>query len=315
MMSVETRLRLGLVGLVALAVVTVAGAGAFVLLDRFGAIEESEIGRDVDRARTAIADYLVVLKGKAGDWAQWDESYEFIANPSTDFVERNVPTNSLVQLDLNLVVFLDAGGKTVFAKGVDAATGNTMPVPPPFDRQVPRESPLLQDAAVGGVVGMLMVDGKCLLAAARPILTSEGHGPARGTLIFGRFVDDPFIERMRGLAHVDLSFRPYDSEPMPRDFREGRDALETFDDVYVQRIDSGRMAAYALIPGLDSRPALVLRVETPRLAHEAAVSALLSLVGIAAGAFVVFGVLAWLLARRWLALRPVPAAPPSASVP
>jgi hypothetical protein len=75
------------------------------------------------------------------------------------------------------------------------------------------------------------------------------------------------------------------------------------------------MAAYALIPGLDSRPALVLRVETPRRVHEAAMSALLSLVGIAAGAFVVFGLLAWLLARRWLARRPAPAAPSSAAVP
>jgi sensor domain CHASE-containing protein len=312
--SVESRLRLGLAGLVALAVVTVAGAGAFVLLDRFGDIEEQEIAGHVGRAKTALADYLVVLKGKAGDWAQWDESYEFVAQPSDDFVQRNVPTNSLVQLDLNLVAFLDAEGKTVFAKAVDAATGNTVPVPAPFDRQVPRDSPLLQPVdPIGGVSGLLMVDGKCLLAAARPILTSEGRGPARGTLIFGRFADGPFVERLRGLAHLDLSFHPYDGDPLPRDFREARDALEGFGDIHVRKLDSDRMVAFALVPGLNSRPALVLRVEMTRPVHAAAQSSLFWLVVVAAGAIVVFGLLAWLLAGRWFARRP--ASPGGAAVP
>ena len=94
----------------------------------------------------------------------------------------------------------------------------------------------------------MMIDGRCLFLAARPILTSDGHGPARGTLVFGRFLDDLFVERLRSVARLELSFQPFDADPMPEGFRRARDALKTFDDVRIEEAEGGRIAAFGLLP-------------------------------------------------------------------
>ncbi|MBI5502157.1 MAG: hypothetical protein HY907_18075 [Deltaproteobacteria bacterium] len=295
-MTTDTKARLVALGLVVGACASLGGAAAWIAMERFAVVERDGVRRNLLRARTAIEDYLVVLKGKAGDWAQWDEAYEFVVHPTPEWIDTNVPTNSLVQLDLNLVAFLDVDGRTVFAKAVDAATGNPMPVPAPFDRQLPLDSPLMPPGdAVGGVSGAMMVGDRCLFAAARPILTSAGRGPARGTLIFARFLDEPFVERLRTVSRVDLSFLPYDGEPLPRDFREARDALESVDDVRIEDVDDERMAAFGLLAGLDGRPVLVARVVLPRVVRSVAWSAVWRFAGAAGSVAVVFGMAAFLL--------------------
>ncbi|MBI5488196.1 MAG: hypothetical protein HY905_12760 [Deltaproteobacteria bacterium] len=289
-MTSDAKARLVAFGLVLGACASLGGAAAWITLDRFAVVERDGVRRSLLRARTAIEDYLVVLKGKAGDWAQWDEAYEFVVHPTPEWIESNVPTNSLVQLDLNLIVFLDVDGRTVFAKAVDAATGNPIPVPAPFDRQLPLDSPLIPPGdAVGGVSGAVMVGGRCLFAAARPILTSSGRGPARGTLVFARFLDELFVERLRSGARVDLSFRPYEGEPLPRDFREARDALGSVDDVRLEELGDERIAAFGLLAGLDGRPVLVTRVEIPREVRSVARSAAWRMAGAAVAVAAAFG--------------------------
>jgi adenylate cyclase len=307
-MSLEGKLRLAAVGTVLVGCTLLFGVLYFLVSRCVDGIDERQISHDVARARIAISDYLVTLKGKAGDWSQWDESYEYVVAPTTEFVERNVPTNSLVQLDLNLVVFLDASGKVVHAKAVDASTGNEIPVPPPFDRALPVDSPLLRPGeGWSGVTGLYMLDGKCLFLAARPIVTSAGQGPPHGTLIFARFLDDSFVARLRTAAHMELAFRPYDGDPMPRDFREARDALESFEDVRVTPLDGDRLSAFALVAGVDGRPALLLRVDGSRAAKRAAGTTLPYLAA-ALGVFAVLlaVVLCFVVGR---AVRPAPAAP------
>jgi sensor domain CHASE-containing protein len=295
-MAPETRGRLVATGLVVAVAAALAGAAAWIISERFAVVEEDGVRRNLARARTAVEDYLVVLQGKAGDWAQWDESYEFVVHPTTEWTDTNVPTNSLVQLDLNLVVFLDTQGRTVFVKAGDAATGNPIAVPPPFDSRLPPGSPLLPSGdEAGGVSGAVMVGNRCLFAAARPILRSDGHGPARGTLIFGRFVDDAFVERLRAVARLDLAFHPFDAEPVPADFRRARDELKTFDDVRIEEAADGRLAAFGLLPGLDLRPILVARVQMPRHVRDVARSATVRVAGAAAITAVIFGSAAFLL--------------------
>jgi sensor domain CHASE-containing protein len=279
-------------------------------------VEQRDAEGDVARVRTALADYILQLEGKAGDWSQWDEAYAFIANPTQEWLDTNVPTNSLVQLDLNLVAFIDTAGRIVHVKAVDATTGNSLPVPSPFNQPIPAGSPLLRhDQGLRGLSGITLVDGRCLLVAARPIVTSAGQGPARGTLIFGRFLDEGLADRIHRSTDVALAFQPYEGTLLPADFRAAREALDSLDAVHVAEIDGEQLAAFGLVGDLAGRPATVLRVVSPREMRQIALETLWYAIAAVVVVGVVFGVAMLLIVGRLLRRGEAQAAPPADSPP
>ncbi|OIQ08067.1 CHASE4 domain protein [Moorella thermoacetica] len=55
-----------------------------------------------------------------------------------------------------------------------------------------------------------------LLVAARPVLKSDGSGPSRGTLIFGRVLKDKDVKELAEITRLPLSLSP----PGAVNFRE-----------------------------------------------------------------------------------------------
>lgn len=283
-------------------------AGAFVLLaallvplvaDRFREVEDFRIAEALDRARDTIGEYLKAIDSKAGDWSQWDDSYEFVARPTQHFIDTNVPDNSLVQLEINLVAFVDPSHRVVLAKAVDLESATAAPVPAAFRTAVPADSPLLRAGMPGhGVSGTMLVDGRCLLVAARPLLNSLGEGPSRGTLIFGRFVDRALTARLSAVAHLDLEVWAYGDPALPAPARAARAALGSPQAMHLELLDDDRAAAYAYLAGLDGRPAMLVRIETDRRVHRVAAATLWTFVAAFAAAGIVAGVLVWVLFLR-----------------
>ncbi len=306
--------RLAAVGLLVAALGVLCGFLAWLTFDRFGELERKNAGQDVARVRTALADYILQLEGKAGDWSQWDEAYSFMARPTEEWLEVNAPINSLVQLDLNLIAFIDPAGKMTAVRSADATTGNPLPVPAPFNQPIPASSPLLRhDQGLRGLSGLLLADGRCLLLAARPIVTSAGQGPARGTLVFGRFLDEGLAARIHRSTHLDLAFHPYEGPLLPADFRSAREALDSLDAVHVVEVDDDRLAAFGLVGDVVGRPAALLRIMIPRELRQTAIDTLWVALLVVAAIGLVFGAAMLLVIGRALrcAPGPAPAAPPA----
>ena len=319
-MTLGWKCRLTTVGLLVAALAVLCGFLAWLTIDRSRTVERQDVEKDVARVRTALADYILQLEGKAGDWSQWDEAYGFMAEPTQEWLDVNVPTNSLVQLDLNLIAFIDTKGGMVHVKSVDATTGNPLPAPPPFNQSLPAGSPLLRhDQGLRGLSGLTLADGRCLLVAARPIVTSAGQGPARGTLVFGRFLDEGLAARIHRSTHVDLAFHPYEGSLLPADFRGAREALDSLGAVHVVEVDGERLAAFGLVGDVAGRPVALLRVVIPREMRQMALEALWFAIAAVVVIGLVFGTALLLLVGRMLrrAGAPAPdnAGPPPTSTP
>jgi methyl-accepting chemotaxis protein len=114
-----------------------------------------------------------------------------------------------------------------------------------------------------------------LLFCARPIVTSDGTGPARGTLVMGAWLDDARQEGLRKLTRLSLDFATRPGAPPPgspaRLVPVSDDLLEGFTSV----ADPG------------GRGALEIRAALPREIHREAgrtvdaVLAALTVVGLA----------------------------------
>jgi sensor domain CHASE-containing protein len=260
-MSLRTRTLLT-IGLVTAALTAILGLlFSQTLLRAFAEAEVRDTERDVHHARMFLTDELRAMDVLNHDWASWDDTYAFIEDANPAYIRANLTDATFQNTHLNLMLFVHTSGRVVWAGAYDLEANREAPVP----QGVYDALGLLARPPEEGTRGLLLLPEGVLLVTARPILTSEDQGPARGAVVFGRYLNSDLLARMS--AHLDLSVtahradRPQD---WPDDLRAAYPSLSPEAPVLARPLDDARIAGYGLMTDLYGRPALILRTEGPR---------------------------------------------------
>jgi len=249
-----------LVGLIAI----LYAASSTILLRGFAAVEERDTRQNVERALDALSNDVVNLDSSTRDYASWDDTYAFIEDANEAYVEANLVDTTFSNLELNLMVFVHSSGRIVFSKAFDLQNQEETPFPESLQAHLAAGSLLLQHPDLeSGLTGLILLPEGALLVASRPILTSYYEGPARGTLMMGRYLDDAQIEHLAEITHVSLAVRRFDDEQMLADWAVSASLLDKAP-ILVRPLSADSIAGYALIRDIYGQPALVLRVDSPR---------------------------------------------------
>jgi adenylate cyclase len=124
---------------------------------------------------------------------------------------------------------------------------------------------LLNPPAPGdGVVGLVSLPEGPMLVASRSILTSEGEGPVRGHLIFGRYLDAEGVEKLSRTTLISLDAIPVATTQMMPEHRDVLAELSLESPILVQPLSADVVAGYALVPDIYGEPALLLEAEMAR---------------------------------------------------
>lgn len=194
----------------------------WVLLRSFATLERRHMEQDVERARRAIEQEIEYLDLTARDWAQWDDTYIFVQDGNEAYRQANLFDEALINIRLSLLLIVDTSGHVVFEKGLDLTTQEEIPMPefaPEALAVLPGRLPLDHPDTESSKSGIVLLSRGPLLLASRPILTSDGQGPIRGTLIMGRFLDQDMVSRLAETAQVSLLVRRVDDVALPADWR------------------------------------------------------------------------------------------------
>lgn len=244
--------------LAGLMVVLYAGTRS-ILLDSFAKLEQQGTLENVQRVQDALSDSIAQLDRIAGNWAPWNDTYEFVQGRNESYVESNLTDSTFVNLHLNLMVFVDASGKVLRSEAYDFETKTQVAVPQGLQEHLtPSTAPLLHHAdAQSSLSGILMLAGAehPLLVASRPIAKSDGQGPVQGTLIVGRFLSNAEVEQLARLTRVTLTLYRFNSAPV---------SLSDKTPAFVQPLSDQIIAGYGMRKDIYGNPALVLKVEMPR---------------------------------------------------
>ena len=248
-----------------------------ILLDSFVRLEESDTRTHVERLLSILSNEFAQLDSIAGDWAPWDDTYAFIQDGNSEYIESNLVDSTFVTLKLNVMLFIDSSGQLVFGKGFDLSNETEMPLPLDVRNMLMTYPPLRRDT--DGTSGLIVLPNGSLLVAAQPILTSNYEGPSRGTLIIGRFLDAVEVGQLAEIAHLPIDVAQVDDPQMPPDFREARSTLSSAASILVRPLNTRTVAGYALLNDIAGQPVLVLRVSLPRAIYaQGQTSAVLSIV-------------------------------------
>ena len=235
----------------------------------FDKLEQHDATVSVSRVHDALNQQLDSLDRTIVNWSSWDDTYAWIQDQNPQFVQSNLGDSALSQLGVNLLVFVDVNGKVVWAKTADLKSGavsETMP-----DGLAAYETTnaklLTHPDPAAPVSGLINLPGGPMMVDSRAILTSDGSGPSRGTMIVGRYLDADEVATLSGLTHLTFSVVAFSGGAIPAtaptDVKTIASRLTGTAQIAVPLNDQ-RIEGYGIILDLDGNPAVVLRVDMPR---------------------------------------------------
>ncbi len=193
--TVKLRTRLVIVALLDLAVFVAAfNVLAGVAIGRmYARVDSQNAQRQALRANSYLNYSLDMLGRTCSDWAYWDETYQFVVDHNATYIGSNLTPDSLATIDVDVLVVLDTNGKVVYPGSTKAEGQTPHDAPPDLIAQFGPGTALLKRALLQpGVTGYMFAGEKLAFVAARPILTSAVTGPARGVLVFVRYLDEAY---------------------------------------------------------------------------------------------------------------------------
>jgi diguanylate cyclase (GGDEF)-like protein len=182
------------------------------VLKRFALLEEGIMEQQISRVANGLADELERLDAKARSEATWNDMYNYIVNRNPGFYGDNYTYAGLSPAYIDVLGILDQQGNPLHLDLLDykkqrlesliANKSFTF-----FSRQT-----LLwlghingQSFSVSRNMGLVMTKKGVLLLASRPILSSDGYGPSRGTVIVGRFLNKSVLKKLERDSNLQLS--------------------------------------------------------------------------------------------------------------
>lgn len=283
-MSLRTRVLLT-VGLTLVAlVVGITALLSRLVLQSYAALERREATQNLERAGQNFGQMIQDIHVKSSDWGTWDDSYAFMANGNKAFVKSNLIPSALQTLLLDTVVFTDPQGRLFKSLSISRDAGEIAPDARELLRALNLDRLGHPSTQLDGLSGFVRLRTGAMLVSVRPILTSDGKGPARGWLVFGRLFKSRELTKLRELTRLDVSVTRFG----PKDSVEPR----------ITPADPRNMVGKTALRDLDGRPALVLTMHQPRTIHIQGLAIVAQVRNLVTLAGITFGLVVLLVLER-----------------
>jgi PAS domain S-box-containing protein len=233
-----------------------------IIAGHFARLEAEDVTEDLRRIEASLDEDARTLARTLRDWARWDASYHFIVSRNAEYIATNLNDASLLNLELNVILYLDTRGRVVFARAVDSRLERAIPFPPRLRQALVTNTLLTRlRTSPSHIEGVLHTPSGLLLVAAQPILRNDSTGPSRGTLIMGRFLAGEEMTRREQMLAMRLALQPYALATAPQGIRDG-------DRTSFEPIDATRGFGYLRLDDLKHHPVGLVRLTVTRTIYQ-----------------------------------------------
>ena len=230
-------------------------ASEFIVKKGFQKLEDEHARLLVKATQRALHLKLKDLDTLLAAWANWDDSYNFVQNPSPEYIRSNFSIGTFVDQSLVCVAIQDRKQDMVFLQAVDQNGQFDKDLALKIFEQVSIRHPV-SNGKPQRQLGMTILDtGELVLTARRPVLTSRASGPAMGTMVFIRIVSKTLLNEIAGPLETKITLIP---------LRGNNDILTrvmtSAGKAYITHGDGNISQAFGVILNLDSKPLILVEV-------------------------------------------------------
>lgn len=174
-------------------------------LNNIKSLEEETIQTNIERGKSAF-DYVIQnFNTRLNDWAQWDDTYQFMEDFNDEYVKSNLNSSTLENLHTDEMIFFGVDFKHKYSIATDKVLEIEKDFPEDTENFLLENDRIMDDLKSRGVsTGVIKTEDGNLVYVVQRILDSHGQGDARGYLMFGRYIDKWIEEDMSFLIQLPV---------------------------------------------------------------------------------------------------------------
>jgi signal transduction histidine kinase/CheY-like chemotaxis protein len=304
-MKLQIKTSLTLVVSLATLAVIVGYFFSLLIVAQFRQLEEDQALTNAHRVEAAMQQEVRLLIERAKDWAMWDESYQFINETNTTFIDENLSFEAVRYLNFSHLIFLNSRGEIVISREINPRTESAEPLQVDAVQQlvIPEIVKRGLSDRRGVTGGFARVGEHNYIVAAYPITDSAGESEPRGVFFVTREVSDELPKTLSQVTRLDVEVdRKFEQIESPEK-APLTDFSSAFSYSHVEKTED-TLSITSTVHSLRGEPLFTLKAGFPRGAYKRAIEATRLFFWLMGLGCVLVGLLANELIRR-LVVRPV----------
>lgn len=297
--SIRTRF----IGIMAVMLILTAGMVYLILhtvmQDKINILEDKYIIENVERTKKEIFKEIEVLDTIVMDWAVWDNSYQFMIDKNPEYIKANLSEDTLNNLKINIMLFIDNKGNLVHGEGYDIQKKESVPIDEALLKYIKDHSLLQNNDVKYRKSGIVTLNGKDLiLLSICPILTSAGEGPINGYIVLGA----NFTEKK--IAYIGEELSSEIKLTFLKDFEYDRKFFDLKDDkIQIDAVSDQKIIGRAFLDDIDGKHLLLLSIEKNRDINNIGEAGIKATLWLLLGLFFLFAIIITVILDRGILLR------------
>lgn len=267
-------------------------------------IEKKNIKRDVERLLSELDLQIDIIRTTAGDWAPWDDTYEFIQGNGDDYIQNNLNNETLANLNVEMMLFVDNDNQLFFGKMIDLDTVSEVAIPESVIKNILKcESLFIHRHETDGHAGILSDPRGLMIISSEPILTSQKMGPIRGTLIVGRWLNQKLLDQIKQRIQLDINFYQTKEDSLSEKLLSIKNELKTEKSIHIHPKNNQIISGYTLLNDVIGDPALLMEVNSLREAIDQARKSMRYLIFTVLIIVIIITAIIWFMLEKRILLR------------
>ncbi|WP_240664636.1 CHASE4 domain-containing protein [Methanosarcina sp. MSH10X1] len=232
-------------------------------LSSFLELEHEDTLANLERVRNAVSTQQRYLDYNVQDWACWDNTYEFIGDKNQEYITANLQDQTLVGINVNVMIFVNESGSVVYAKAVNLDTKEEASIPEDLLKLV-KDGTLLTKTENDSLSGLVLLEKDPMFVSCHPILTTNSKGPVKGTLIFGKYFDNALLTSFEDTTCYSLKMYRVDKK-IPDEVQPESISFSDFPDKpVIEPYSNEEIAGFFKLEDISGKPALIIKADFPR---------------------------------------------------
>jgi two-component system, NtrC family, sensor kinase len=181
------------------------------VLPKFMELEQESARTDMQRVVYAVEREQQALGAQAADWGNWNDTWRYMRRHYAAYEHDTLTDSAIKTLKVDYLALIRSDGLIDWNRALDPASGKGLAVRLNRTNQLEYE---WSRALTHGqpISGLIVTNAGVLVAAGAPVLDGFGHGPARGMVIIGRFLNNAELQRLGNQAQVRLDMRVWSGQ-------------------------------------------------------------------------------------------------------
>ena len=274
------------------------------LMGSFEHVESAATAQKAMQVYRAFEADLRQLAMTNRDYAQWDDSVQFVQDRNQHYIDANLVANTLNGIHVDLVWIVDRDGKEIYSGITDRGAGPMVtPAPRDYLRDLARFLP--HGPAMGLIpVNAVVATAHGLVAvAAQQIRSTNQTQPTGATLLFARFIKDRDIQLVRDTSQLPVTMTYLGGSEtaaarLPAPARAWLASGDVSRPIFAAADTERLITGYAVIRDADERPIALFSTRSARDIYALGRRTTWMMLATIAAMFVCFGAaVIWLLLR------------------